>query len=463
MSPRRQSTRSAHASGSKLRGNRPITKEITQVLHERVRRGIYEHAFPSEWELAREFGVSRSSARLCVDQLVREGLIYRVAGKGAFLVPKAKTRKRLLFAKSLSLAPRLMEQCRGLLRAELPHVEVQWVEHGSLQADIVSFIGSHLSAKSADLLPLDAFLREEMEGERLRFHHIAEQAFQWNGVQYALPLGFSPMVLNFHRGLFREANLADPTDDWRWNDLLAAARTLTDKDRGRFGFAVAADASLLLMFLWQCGGEVRNPHTNDWQVRSPEFRRALEFMVELAAFSPPLNDVSWRSAMLAAQTGKVAMIPHAFRVHLSLDRAGAPPTSADSWGFVRFPVQTTRVTRILSEGVGISARCKDVEDAWRLIRFLTSPVAQTSLDRPDCHLLPAALSAQPTLADARRALRLADEARIGVEHLPYSLLQDWRDILFALLTSKLSVDEAIAGMDSSARRFDSHSDFGSEV
>ena len=65
-------------------------ERIAAALREDVLDGKLEPGdqIPSEQELAQQFGVSRMTARHAVTQVVREGLVYRVQGKGAFVAQR---------------------------------------------------------------------------------------------------------------------------------------------------------------------------------------------------------------------------------------------------------------------------------------------------------------------------------------------------------------------------------------
>jgi len=70
----------------------PLTKyhQIYLVLREQLQEGRFAQGMPAEVELARQFGVGRVTARHALEQLVAEGLIVRVVGRGTF--PKSSPR-----------------------------------------------------------------------------------------------------------------------------------------------------------------------------------------------------------------------------------------------------------------------------------------------------------------------------------------------------------------------------------
>lgn len=66
---------------------RPLYAQFENVLRTAILIGQWEvnHAIPSENELSRLYGLSRMTVRSVLTQLVREGLLFRVQGKGAFV------------------------------------------------------------------------------------------------------------------------------------------------------------------------------------------------------------------------------------------------------------------------------------------------------------------------------------------------------------------------------------------
>ncbi|MDR3255336.1 MAG: GntR family transcriptional regulator [Synergistaceae bacterium] len=73
---------------------KPLYLQLEEILRTSIHNGEWEpnHAIPSEIELSRLYDVSRMTTRSVVTQLVNEGLLYRVQGKGTFVAePKITT------------------------------------------------------------------------------------------------------------------------------------------------------------------------------------------------------------------------------------------------------------------------------------------------------------------------------------------------------------------------------------
>ena len=65
----------------------PLYKQLSQVLRNRISSGDWKvhDKIPPEPELCKEFEVSRMTVRLALDELCRDGIIFRRQGKGTFV------------------------------------------------------------------------------------------------------------------------------------------------------------------------------------------------------------------------------------------------------------------------------------------------------------------------------------------------------------------------------------------
>ncbi len=73
---------------------KPLYVQLEDILRTRIlnEEWMADTAIPSENELSRTYGLSRVTVRAVITQLVKEGLLYRVQGKGTFVSkPKIST------------------------------------------------------------------------------------------------------------------------------------------------------------------------------------------------------------------------------------------------------------------------------------------------------------------------------------------------------------------------------------
>src|SRR5512136_1144821 len=66
----------------------PLYQWLSETLREDISQGVYKpgDALPTEHELMRHYDLSSTTVRRAVHDLVREGWIYRKAGKGTFVM-----------------------------------------------------------------------------------------------------------------------------------------------------------------------------------------------------------------------------------------------------------------------------------------------------------------------------------------------------------------------------------------
>ncbi|HEX9394111.1 MAG TPA: extracellular solute-binding protein, partial [Gemmatimonadales bacterium] len=60
-----------------------------------------------------------------------------------------------------------------------------------------------------------------------RYDSTVLSIFRRGSAVYALPKGYTPMVVAYNKALFDRAGLPYPTDDWTWDDFSRIARLLT--------------------------------------------------------------------------------------------------------------------------------------------------------------------------------------------------------------------------------------------
>ena len=78
----------------------PIYMRIQQYITAKIRSGEWPEGslLPTEAELSKQFGCSRITVTTALRELVKDGVIYRIQGKGTYVSPKSTPRS--LFGKS---------------------------------------------------------------------------------------------------------------------------------------------------------------------------------------------------------------------------------------------------------------------------------------------------------------------------------------------------------------------------
>jgi len=81
---------------------------------------------------------------------------------------------------------------------------------------------------------------------------------------YALPKGYTPMVVAYNKDLFDRAGIRYPTDDWTWDDFLRIAKRLTRDTDGdgaidQWGTYFDRRPLLWIPWVWAGGGDVLCP------------------------------------------------------------------------------------------------------------------------------------------------------------------------------------------------------------
>lgn len=129
------------------------------------------------------------------------------------------------------------------------------------------------------------------------FYPNLRAAFTAADTFYCAPKDFSTLALIYNKTLFADAGVAEPTADWTWDDLSAAAEALTKEDGSVYGLTLSADLARWLAFLYQAGGTMTNADNTAMTLDTPEAKQAIDFYVNLVkdgfAKQPADLDSGW--------------------------------------------------------------------------------------------------------------------------------------------------------------------------
>lgn len=195
------------------------------------------------------------------------------------------------------------------------------------------------------------------------------EAYQTDGVQYALPSSFSTVVLFYNRDLFDAAGLDYPDADWTWAEVQTAGEALTDAEAGVFGIYQPISYNEFYKVLAQAGGEFLTADGSAVAFNSPEGVTAAEWLVgkngttmptvEQGAGTPDFDSGLFADGNLAMWYTGIWM----FGLLGEVDFA---------WDIAVEPGLTQQASALFSNAVAVSAGSANPEAAQAWAEYLTS-------------------------------------------------------------------------------------------
>ncbi|WP_169747517.1 ABC transporter substrate-binding protein [Belnapia moabensis] len=256
--------------------------------------------------------------------------------------------------------------------------------------------GSFMAAAAKRNLLVDLAPLVDQLG-RADFHSPSLKAWNFNGIQAAIPYGVQWPVLWCRTDMFQEAGLPLPKT---WEEYRTAAERLTNPAKGIYGACFPAGRTWntqiqTTIAIWGAGGLIFDDKLNP-TLDTPEVRRAMTYYADMCRFSPPdIGQYGFREASAAYTSGKSAttlywgrvlahlyqqapdLIPKSRTVHIP---HGGTPATAIGWD--EFVVYKSRNSRA----------------AMEYVKFMLEPQQMFMLMQPViAHVVPTRNSVLPML------------------------------------------------------------------
>ncbi len=199
--------------------------------------------------------------------------------------------------------------------------------------------------------------------------------FTVGGTLYCPPKDFSTMALQFNKDLFDAAQLEYPTSDWTWDDLYAAAETLTDPSANVVGLVTPPNFERWLPFLYQAGGAIFDEITGEYVMNDEAALEALDFYVSFSrdgiGGAPDEVDAGWGGEAFGEGRSAMAMEGNWVINYLLEDYPEL------NWGVVELPIgPVDRATMAFTVCYGVGEDNAYLEESWELVNFLTGETGQ---------------------------------------------------------------------------------------
>ncbi len=317
--------------------------------------------------------------------------------------------------------------------------------------------GQRLFASRGLVEPVDAYLERDKDELAEFFSDIHPNLIKWNkdnspdGKTYYLPGEFNTMCMWYNADMFKQAGVAEPTDDWKWDDFLTTAQKLT-KPGKVFGMNVpAAYFAGIMPWLLTNGASTLDPTWKKSIVNSAAAIEATKFMVSLVAqkISPPPGGTF--DQFTASAQGKLAMFGGGRWPIISLRALNA----VDKMKIVAWPQKTQKGSPVGWNGYPIMKASQNKEAAWAFVKFITSKEASVFFEQNGGTVVPPRKSVASSPAFLANAPAGSDKLYAALDYstpIPSPdkgniVQKDIEDTWSQMLAGNVSVEQGLAQLD----------------
>lgn len=365
------------------------------IMSGELKEGDY---IPSENTFVEQYGLSRPTVRKAIAELVQEGLIQTIAGKGSVVLALGDSPSQMkvtllnLYWMLPSYEYPMIQDIVERFNREHRHIQVRLVpfysevtplvyagykqqDRQELKPDLISISNRFLFELEAEkieavLQPLTDLMLET--GDEI--YDFLWKPAKRSGQLFAVPVTFSPVMLVYNRSMFEQSGLDIPDSGWTWDDFVQAAMRLSrqiDDSTVQYGFALSPSFYRWPLFFMQEGGQFeRNGRV--FRPLAGEGEAGIQFILDLIykhRVAPLLHTGSDLSEQIFQQ-GKVGMILSTYYL-CTLHKE-----NRFDWGVCKFPTGRHDRSLAISTNIGIGKECENVHEARYFIQYLLSAPIQ---------------------------------------------------------------------------------------
>ena len=135
-------------------------------------------------------------------------------------------------------------------------------------------------------------------------------AYTIGGKLYAIPKDTGTAALWYNKDLFDEAGVDYPSDDWTWDDMLAASEKLKgNMGEGVYAIGSPVDFENYSSTIFAAGGNIINEDKTAPTYTMPETMEGVQCWIDLIekGYSPSIADLTDSSAATRFEAGRLAM------------------------------------------------------------------------------------------------------------------------------------------------------------
>jgi len=239
-------------------------------------------------------------------------------------------------------------------------------------------------AKSGVLLPLDDYIAVDDFGiDKMLPGAVAQYRWQEGdfdtggegGKMYGLPSDAQSQIIAYNKNMFDAAGVAYPTDEWTWDDLVAAGQAITKADQNIWGVQMISPWILTKgNFLFGADGANHSADFQKSMLDTPESIEAFKWNWDLVYTHQIAPAPGAQSATNPFMSGQVAMVVDG--VWWISDFATIEDFAWDIALFPKHPKTGKRTTSVESDGWWIFQQATNPDMAWSLMKSLVDEAGQ---------------------------------------------------------------------------------------
>ena len=239
-------------------------------------------------------------------------------------------------------------------------------------------------AKSGILLPISEYIkRDNFPTDKMLPGAVAQYRWQKGdfdsggegGEMYGLPSDAQDQIFAYNKKMFDEAGVKYPTDDWTWDDMVAAGKAITKADQNKWGM-LRVDLWIMTKgnFVFSAGGANHSPDLKKSMVDSPETIEAFKWDWDLIYTHKIAPTPGAQAQTNPFMSGQVAMIVDG--VWWISDFASITDFEWDIALLPKHPKTGKRTVSVESDGWWIFKETKEPELSWSLLKYLSDENGQ---------------------------------------------------------------------------------------
>jgi multiple sugar transport system substrate-binding protein len=223
-------------------------------------------------------------------------------------------------------------------------------------------------------LPLDELIAADKDINIDDFNKGIRDGLSYKNKIYALSYDFGPNIIYYNMSHFQKAGVPAPKDDWTWDDFISTGKALTREIDGKqvSGFAAPNDFGAMVPWIFSNGGDYVDADFKTSALGKPETIEAIQWYVDLiykqkvsAKVDDPGSTTWGPDQFYGSRAAMFVTGPWNF--------VNARSKLKDEWDIALMPKgKAGSISWIAGSGFGISASTKYKDEAWQVLKYITS-------------------------------------------------------------------------------------------